>query len=340
LKLLRYTYFLLALMAIVKDGTSQDIHFSQFWTTMHSENPSFVGYFDGNGRASVNQRIQWGVITKPYTTTLVSYDFAIAKRPYQQDMFGMGISAYRDVAGDSHFGTTQINISLSYIKALNRRNNNFISGGIRFGEAQRNLTYSELYFDEQFVNGRYDPNASSGEQFGKTNFFFSDISAGSAWIYQPKRRQSYQVGLNISHINRPHQSLFDDLDTRMDIKTMLTLTSQQKANEELDIYPMLMASIQGTYKEIIIGGQTRYILDKNLNTYTTFNGGVFYRIGDAAYIMFGGEYRGYRLGISYDINTSKLHNASRYQGGWEISFSYIFKKQNLRKIKEVPCPIF
>ena len=336
----RYILIVLSLLAIAIDGQSQDIHFSQFWTTMHNINPALTGYFDGNGRATINQRIQWNAVTKPYTTTLASYDFPIAKRPYKQDLFGMGISAYRDVAGDSHFGTTQLNISLSYIKAISRRNNNFICAGVQLGEVQRNITYSELYFDEQFVNGRYDPNYANSEQFPKSNFFYGDFSAGGAWVYQPRYRKSYQVGLSVSHLNRPYQSIFEDKSTRMDIKTMLTFTTQQKANDDLDIYPMLMASIQGTYHEFIIGGQTRYIFDKKPATYTTFNGGIFYRAGDAAYITVGAEYQGYHLGISYDINTSKLHNASRYQGGWEISFNYIFKKEKLRKIREVPCPIF
>ncbi len=321
-------------------GISQDIHFSQFWTTMHNANPAFAGFFDGSGRVTVNQRIQWSAVTKPYTTTLMSYDFPIKKRPYKQDLFGMGISAYRDVAGDSYFGSTQLNISLSYIKALNRRNNNFLSFGFQLGGAQRNITYSELYFDEQFSNGRYNPNMSNTEQFSKSNFIYGDISIGGAWMFQPRRRKSYQIGLSFSHLNQPKQTLFDDYNTKMDIKTMITFTTQQKANNDLDIFPMVMASFQGTYKEIILGAQTRYVLDKNTSTYTTINAGLYYRWADAAYVMFGAEYLRYHFGISYDINTSKLHNASRYQGGWEISFNYIFKNNKLRKIKEVPCPIF
>ncbi len=340
MKLTRHVLFWICILVFSSKGISQDIHFSQFWTTTHNTNPALAGFFDGSGRVTLNQRIQWSAITKPYTTTLASYDLPIKKRPYKQDLFGMGFSAYRDVAGDSHFGTTQLNISFSYIKALNRRNNNFLSVGLQLGGAQRNITYSELYFDEQFINGRYDPNMSNTEQFSKNNFFYGDISIGGAWMFQPKHRKSYQVGLSFSHLNQAKQTLFDDNNTKMDIKTMVTFTTQQKANSDLDIFPMVMASFQGTYKEIILGAQTRYVLDKNTNTYTTLNAGLFYRWGDAAYVMFGAEYLRYHFGISYDINTSKLHNASRYQGGWEISFNYIFKNNKLRKIKEVPCPIF
>jgi type IX secretion system PorP/SprF family membrane protein len=327
-------------IGIAEKGISQDIHFSQFWSTTHNYNPALVAYYDGTGRLTLNQRTQWNTISKPYLTFLASYDAPIYKRPYRQDLFGLGVTAFRDVAGDSHFGTTQVDLSLSYIKALNRRNNNFLSFGIQLGAAQRNITYSELYFDEQFVNGRFDPSMQNSEQFSKNNFYFGDISIGTAWSYHQRFRKSYQVGLSFSHLNMPKQTLFEDDKTRMDIKTMITFTTQQKANEYLDLYPMLMASFQGTYREIIIGGQSRYIFDKNSSTYTTFNAGIYYRLGDAAYVMFGAEYLNCLVGISYDINTSKLHNASRYQGGWEISFNYIFKKNSPRKIKEIPCPIF
>lgn len=340
MKTLRNIFLFLLLLSTAGDSYAQDIHFSQFWTTLHNINPALVGYFEGSGRATVNQRMQWRAITKPYITTMASYDAPIYKRPYKQDLFGLGATVFHDIAGDSHFGTTQLNLSLSYIKALNRRNNNFVSFGFQMGGAQRNLTYSELYFDEQFVNGRYDPSAQNNEVFPRNNFWYSDFAVGSAWSYQYKRRRSYQVGISFSHLNRPEQSLFDDKLTNMDIKTMFTITSQQKANEDLDIYPMLMASFQGTYREIIFGAQTRYIIDKNADTRTTFNAGMFYRANDAAYIVVGAEYRNYHFGISYDINTSKLHNASRYQGGWEISFNYIFKNNSPRRIKEVPCPIF
>ncbi|MEI6348655.1 MAG: PorP/SprF family type IX secretion system membrane protein [Bacteroidota bacterium] len=336
----RLYIFLFIVLGLCKESIAQDIHFSQFWASLHNTNPALVAYFDGTGRFSFNQRTQWNTVTKPYTTFMASYDAPIIKRPYRQDLFGLGVTAFRDVAGDSHFGTTQLNLSLSYIKALNRRNNNFVSFGLQLGGAQRNITYSELYFDEQFVNGRFDPSMQNSEQFSRSNFIFGDISVGSAWSFHKRYRQSYQVGISLSHLNQPKQSLFDDQNTRMDMKTMITFTSQQKASEDIDVYPMLMASFQGTYYEVLLGGQTRYIFSKNSSTYTTFNAGIFYRFGDAAFVMFGAEYMRYQFGISYDINTSKLHNASRYQGGWEISLNYLFNKNTPRKIKEVPCPIF
>jgi len=319
---------------------AQDIHFSQFWTSPVQFNPASAGFFEGNGRLSVNHRVQWSAITKPYQTFAATYDLPLVKRAYKQDIFGIGISAFRDVAGDADFGTTQLNISSSYIKALTRKNNNFISIGFQAGIAQKNIFYSNLYFDEQYINGKYDPNITNTEAFRNDNFYYADIGVGALWMYQPKNKRIWNVGLSFSHLNRPSQSLFNNKEARMDIKTMITISTQYNSKDYFNVYPILMASFQGSYREIILGAQGKYYIDKNPISYLTINGGIFYRIGDAAYIMVGADYRQLQFGVSYDINISKLNIASRYQGGWEFSLNYIFRKNKIRKIYQVPCPIF
>lgn len=319
---------------------AQDIHFSQFWSAPLHINPAQTGFFDGQSRVSGQHRTQWRAITKPYLTYSAAVDLPMIKRPYRQELYGFGAVLYRDVAGDSEFGTTQLNLSFSYIKSLNRRNNNFLSFGIQAGVAQRTLNYSALYFDEQFHNGRYNPSTNHTETFARDNFLFGDINAGVNWVYQPKNRQMWNLGLAVFHLNRPKQSLFNDNSIRLDMKVIGTATTTLKLDKDIDLNPMIMTSFQGTYKEIIFGGLTKYILDKDPLTYTTLNAGIFYRAADAAYLMIGGEYMKFNFGLSYDINMSRLKVASRYKGGWELSVSYIFNKYKPRKIKELPCPIF
>ncbi len=321
-------------------ANGQDIHFSQFWLTPLNTNPAFTGFFDGQARVNAQHRTQWRAITKPYLTFSSSIDLPLIKRPYRQEMYGFGALVYRDVAGDSDFGTTQIDLSFSYIKGLNRKNNHFIAFGVQAGVAQRTLNYSELFFDEQYFNGRFNNGSPNSEQFAKDNFIFGNVNAGVNWVYQPRHRQMWNVGLALHHINRPKQSLFNNNQIRLDMKLIGTATTSIKVDDYIDVVPMIMASFQGTYKEIIFGGLTKYILDKDVLTYTTINAGIFYRAGDAAYVMLGGEYLKYNFGISYDINMSRLHIASRYKGGWELSINYLFSKYKPRRIREVPCPIF
>lgn len=335
-----YILFFVFIIGVSTSVLSQDIHFSQFWTSPLHVNPAQTGFFDGITRLSAQHRTQWKAISKPYQTFSSSIDLPMIKRPYRQEVYGFGANIYRDVAGDSDFGTTQLNLSFSYIKSLNRRNNSFLSFGIQTGAAQRTINYAELYFDEQFHNGRFNPSTGNTETFAHDNFIFGDISAGLNWVYQPRNRQMWNFGLAMFHLNRPKQSLFNDKDVRLDMKIIGTASTSIKPDKDIDLNPMIITSFQGTYKEIIFGGLSKYILDKDPLTYTTLNFGIFYRVADAAYLMMGGEYMRFNFGISYDINMSRLKVASRYKGGWEISISYIFDRYKPRKIKELPCPIF
>jgi hypothetical protein len=51
--------------------------------------------------------------------------------------------------------------------------------------------------------------------------------------------------------------------------------------------------------------------------------GGWYRLDDAIMITAGLEYKGLRVGLSYDYNSSSLQTASNNNGGFEISLTYV-----------------
>ena len=57
-------------------------------------------------------------------------------------------------------------------------------------------------------------------------------------------------------------------------------------------------------------------------TTAVFLGG-YYRSNDALMVNAGVEFKGLRVGVSYDYNTSSLKTASNGNGGFEISLVYI-----------------
>jgi len=340
-KVIKINIILFHFIFLAFNVKSQDIHFSQFWTSSVLNTPSNSAFFDGNVRLALHNRTQWAKITKPYQTNAIAIDFPIAKRDYYQDIFGLGISVFRDLAGDSKLGTTQFNIAPSYIRALNRKNNNFLSVGFQASFAQRNIYYSSLYFDEQFSNGYFNQEQNNTENFKSNNFNYFDFSAGVSWLYIPKNKRIWNISLSVSHLNRPSQTFFNEKSSKLDFKTMMVISTQyNNSKDNFNIFPLFMASFQGGYSEIIFGGQGKYFIDNKKDNLISLNAGLFYRYKDATYISLGIDYRNLQFGLSYDINVSKLSEASRYQGGWEFSLVYIFKKQKVKKVKNIPCPIF
>ena len=67
--------------------------------------------------------------------------------------------------------------------------------------------------------------------------------------------------------------------------------------------------------------------------------GAFFRYGDAIIPYAGLEFGDYRLGISYDVNVSRLTAASQRRGGMEISLIWIKKYVDPNR-KKLNCPRF
>ena len=94
------------------------------------------------------------------------------------------------------------------------------------------------------------------------------------------------------------------------------------------IVPTLFYSSQGGSSVLGIGGTYKL----NLGLQSSFTGyyrssflefGAIYRVQDAvsAIVKYDWEQK-IQIGLSYDINVSKLRTASVYQGGFEISLKY------------------
>jgi hypothetical protein len=52
------------------------------------------------------------------------------------------------------------------------------------------------------------------------------------------------------------------------------------------------------------------------------------------------DYRNFSVGLSYDVNISKLIAATNRRGGFEISVIYILKKRASFVAKKRVCPIY
>jgi hypothetical protein len=68
--------------------------------------------------------------------------------------------------------------------------------------------------------------------------------------------------------------------------------------------------------------------------------GAFYRLKDAFILAANMDYRNFNVGFSYDVNTSKLREATNRRGGFEISVIYIFKKIQPFVAKKRVCPVY
>lgn len=337
----KYKYVLLLLISTLlffQSGKSQNYHFSQFYTQPISFNPSLTGAFDGIFRASAIERTQWLSVTKPYQTIGAAIDGAIYKNNRRQELVGVGASFNSDQAGDVEYRSLHALLTISYLKYFGNHNRHKIGIGIYGGLINNAFNLYAARWDDQYHNGAYHPESSTSDITLNARQIFFDCGAGFFWGYSPNKRNTFQIGLSASHLNRPADD-FGTESSRLPIRYTAHFISRVALTKTLTLEPMLYTSFQRKFSEYLFGSNIEYYQKKN--SYTTLfslGGGLFYRWNDALIMDFFFDWQNLRLGLSYDINTSKFIIATRARGGLEVSLSYIFRRKTITRLGKEPCP--
>ncbi len=313
---------------------AQDIHFSQFYMAPLNQNPAFAGALYGM-EANVNYKEQWRTIGSPYKTIGASYSLSLQKKKRAKGFFALGLNFFSDKAGDSKMGTTQVNLSVAGHVYIDRYTK--FGGGIQIGYAQRSVDYTQLTWGNQFDGMAYNPTLSSRENLPATaSKAYPDVGAGIVYTYNNTAGMKrvvdnndfrVNIGLSIFHISRPDYSFMGNQDN-LYVKFVLhgnALLSVPYTN--IGFVPGLVCYKQGAPAEIYAGSLVRYVLNqkskytRNRTTSAIAIGG-YYRAKDAAIVALLLEYSNYTIGMSYDINVSRLKVASVGKGGFELSLRY------------------
>lgn len=320
---------------------AQDVHFSQFNNAPMILNPALTGAFNAQHRIIANYRSQWGSIAKPYTTYALSYDCGLLKSS-NAGYLGLGLQLFADQAGDLRMGIFQGNVSVAYHVRLSK--NHYLTAGIQGGYSQRTIDDNAAQWDSQ-----YDPYASetnyfnsslAGEAITTESFGLADFSGGMLWTFKNNATNMASndeikgnLGLAVYHINQPKQTFSDLKEKKMFMKYAVhTNIHFGIRNTNMAIVPSACVWFQGPSREILAGSMFRFRLQEK-SRYTSFvtetalSVGAHYRFGDAVVAAAQFEVKNWLIGLSYDINTSKLASASKSMGGLEVALRYM-------------CPLF
>jgi type IX secretion system PorP/SprF family membrane protein len=339
--MLKKTGYLLSLLLLVTICRSQDLHFSQFNSAPLNINPALTGLFDANMRVVLNHRNQWQSVTVPFLTSSVSFDMNLEPASESDDVIGIGLVCNRDKAGDSEFGTIQGNLSLSYTKHVGDKL--FITYGMQAGMAQRSINYQNLTFDSQFIGDQFHPHASTWENFTDDNFTFFDASAGLNVFKEISESKNLNLGAALYHLNTPDQSLkkgYFPLYRRLGIHGHSDIGLSSK----ISLLPGFLYLAQGPNYQLNFGSYVRYRITKRDETVRrAFYTGCWMRVKDRDALILSArfDYNKLNVGLSYDINFSKLTAASNHRGGLELSVLLLIDRQKASPpTKNIPCPIF
>ncbi len=331
--------FIFIILSAFLNGYSQDIHFSQYFSSPLILNPGLTGQFDGDYRIISNYKNQWGSISGfPFETISVSTD-----KSFLKNKLSGGFLFYKDKAGDSKMGINQINFSLGSRVSFDDKNS--ISTGIQGGWAQRSIDVSNLTWDSQYDGKTFNKALFSGENTAPVNFNYFDINAGTYYKGVVNDLLSFNAGIAAFHLNNPKQSYFENKD-KLHVKwTFHGGAAIGFKNWNKTLLPTFMILQQGGAREINIGVAMKYNLGMDskytgINVSSNIVFGGYYRLKDALIAYTRYDFKDiFSLGFSYDINLSKLRTASYSRGGAEVFLSFTIRRSNVTvqtgdKIKE------
>jgi len=303
---------------------AQDIHFSQFYETPLLRNPALAGLFTGDYRVQTVFRDQWNSFTDAYRTGSLN---AEVKWPVGNgnDYFTTALQVLYDKAGTAALTTTELLPALNYHKSLSDNKPMFLSLGFMGGLVEKTIDLSKVTTNSQFNGTAYDPALPNGETILTPNIHYLDGSLGISFntAFGAENANSMYVGFAYHHLNRPKNSFYKNPTVELDPKIVLSGGVKIGVNDYSYFTLYADYSRQGPSTETIGGVLYSYKLGPDPDNYPyTFTLGTLLRWNDALIPVIKLEMYSFNLGLSYDVNVSRLNTVSNSRGGFELSLSY------------------
>ncbi len=342
MKAIKNILLLFIVLLFAKFANSQDINFSQFYDLPLLRNPSLAGLFSGDIRITTAYRNQWQSVTVPYRTFGLGFEYKKPIGENSDDFITYGLQLSSDVAGDSKLSRTQVFPVFNYHKSLNGTKSSYLSAGIMGGPVMQRFDPSKLSFDDQFVNGSYSAANPTKQIFNNTKLTYWDAAAGLCFSSVAGENTRYYIGVGLFHFTQPKVAFQKQNDIILNHKFVVNagFAAPLSDGNRLTMYADYF--MQGGSRQ----AQGGLILNHDLVQYDeeqkiSISAGLFYRGKDAFMPVVKLDYYQYSIGISYDVNSSKLKSASQYRGAYEVTLSYkAFNNKYNTSANKVKCPLF
>ena len=146
---------------------------------------------------------------------------------------------------------------------------------------------------------------------------------GAGIAYHNKVSPNFNItgGFAAFNLISPNETFLGDEENKLGMRLAGHLKAGITFGKNFGVIPSVLFQTQSGAQEIIVGTDLGYFLN-NANFPATFFIGGHYRLDDAVIASVGMDYKNFHGGISYDVNTSTLQDASGGKGGLEISLVY------------------
>ena len=335
MKKLKKLFYVVALIAV--QSKAQDPNFSQFFSSPLNINPSLTANINADWRAIANFRDQWIGPASPYVTGTLSFDRKMFQNKFpgveEGNIFGLGGMLMYDKAMGGVVKSTYASLNLSYrVKLTSGETKHMFGAGFGAIYGHRRIDFGGIDFEEQFTGYGFNTNLPTGESSLSSMKPYFSISTGLLYSITTAN-SNFDIGVAAFHVNKPKQTFLKDDNQYLPIRKVA------HANFETFLSESVVLSLNGIYqsqmtaKYFSVGGALGYYLPNNSDF--MLNAGLWYWSKNAIVPYFGIAYQDYQFGLSYDVTTSKLNQATDKPNTWELSL--IVRGKNKPSLV-IPCP--
>jgi type IX secretion system PorP/SprF family membrane protein len=311
----------------------QDIHFSQPEFSPMSTNPALTGT-DAPLRFGLNYRNQWPVVGAQFSTVEATADIRFGEEDQLKTSFlALGINLYNDLSNAFNVMTNKANFNLSYHLAVDDHSR--VGVGLYGGFGQRSINTSRGKWASQYDGLAYNENLASGEDLARPSFMYFDAGFGVDYRYE-QGEQSFDkndkrilnAGIALYHVNQPAYSVVYSNKEDLPIRFSYFLNGEIGIDGKRNSFrPGLYINHQKSAFELLYGSYYTYMIQEGskitgFRNATVVAGGIFHRWNDAIILKGLLEIKSFAVGMSYDVNISKLSNASSTVGAIEVFLMY------------------
>lgn len=319
---------------------AQDVHFSQFYASPLNLNPATTGVMPCDLRVSAIYRNQWASVMGNNAFNTFSAGVEGKFRAGAYDNYGLGLTVWADKAGASAFSTVQAAMSASYIKRLGGRKSNlqYLTAGGQLGITQRSINTANLTWGTQFDGTQYDGTLSTQENIAGARKIYADFNVGLMYYMalDKKAASNIYAGIAFSHIAKNNVALMNQGFEALYMKFTIHGGGDFRVARRMALVPNFAVMIQGPSIQSNFGTSIKFDFSKRAVSDQAFYLGAYTRIVtaqneagatsgaavDALIFVTRVRLGSSNIGLSYDINVSRLMPGTRGNGAVELSYIY------------------
>ncbi|WP_291099890.1 MULTISPECIES: PorP/SprF family type IX secretion system membrane protein [unclassified Flavobacterium] len=328
---MRFKLFIIIIMCCFYSKLrAQDPVFTQYFLIPETLNPGFSGFMETT-YTGVIHREQW-----PDLDLKIDTDYAFVNTWSESMNSGFGMSVLNQRENVTNYNFTQINANYAYKVRIS--DDWDFRPALEVGFGFKSFAFQNLLLKDQINIRTGILNTSSIDPLlGNDKVTFFDVTAGMVF-----NTENIWIGLSMKHLNKPNISFSTDGNVPLDTFFSLSTGYEFLLADYIDVtfFPyatkMFVTSNymqQGRYNRLDIG--TSILFEKMFFGATAVTNpsknGIDSHLLTSVNLFTGLQYDHLRLGLSYDLNTSKIGKTG---GIYELSLTYQFNLD----IKCFGCP--